>query len=149
VSFETSKTPRSVVLAVSSSTIKRLSEYILLKILLMRSPHLYLNASEFTLTAKKIRIKTRTQRRPVPIVVFEIRSLLVTGHETYQPGVNSRARRGTARCKDNDHPKSYSEQRRPSDMVPQSSRTMTANQPSIYRTFRFNYVFIHFHSMTS
>jgi hypothetical protein len=92
VSFETSKTPRSVVLAVSRSTIKRLSEYILLKILLLRSPHLYLSASKFILTAKEIRIKTRTQRRPVPIVVFEIRSLLVTRHGTYQPGVNSRPR---------------------------------------------------------
>jgi hypothetical protein len=92
VSFETSKTPRSVVLAVSSSTIKRLSEHILLKMMLLRSPRLYLSASEFTLTAKKIRIKTRTQRRPVPIVVFEIQSLMVTWHGTYQPGVNSRPR---------------------------------------------------------
>src|SRR6202795_123121 len=40
VPFETSKTPSSVVLAVFSSTIKRLSEYMILKILLLRSPSL-------------------------------------------------------------------------------------------------------------
>jgi len=40
-------------------------------------------------TAQEIRIKTRTQRRLVPIVVCEIHSLLVSGHGTYQPGLGS------------------------------------------------------------
>jgi hypothetical protein len=46
-------------------------------------------AADQTSTAKKTRIKTGTQRRLVPIVVFEIRSLLVSGYGTYQPGVTS------------------------------------------------------------
>jgi hypothetical protein len=48
-----------------------------------------LKLSESYSTAEEIRIKTRTQRRLVPIVVFEIRSLLVGANRTYQPGVNS------------------------------------------------------------
>ena len=53
VSFETSKTSRSVVLAVSSSTIKKLSEYMILKVLLLRSPRLYLSASKVTQPPKR------------------------------------------------------------------------------------------------
>jgi len=43
-------------------------------------------------TAKEIRIKFRTPRRLVPILVFRIRSLLITGNWTYQSGVKSGAR---------------------------------------------------------
>jgi hypothetical protein len=43
-------------------------------------------------TAKEIRIKTRTQPRLVPILGFEIRSLLVSGYGTYQPDVTFRPR---------------------------------------------------------
>src|ERR1700720_749692 len=43
VPFETSKTSRSVVLAVSSSTIKKLREYIILKVFLLRSLRKLLN----------------------------------------------------------------------------------------------------------
>ena len=53
VPFETSKTSRSVVLAVSSSTIKKLSEYMILKVLLLRSPRLYLSASKVTQPPKR------------------------------------------------------------------------------------------------
>src|ERR1700732_1932886 len=53
VPFETSKTSRSVALAVSSSTIKKLSEYMILKVLLLRSPRLYLSASKVTLPPKR------------------------------------------------------------------------------------------------
>src|ERR1700730_9825495 len=74
VPFETSKTFRSAVLAVSSSRIKKLSEYMILK---------------DSCCDRRVRIKTRTQRGLVPIVVFEIRGLLVSGNRTYQPGVNS------------------------------------------------------------
>jgi hypothetical protein len=88
VPFETSKTSRSVVLAVSSSTIKKLSEYMILKILLFAIPASLVKRFKRCSTAKEIRIKARTQRRLVPIVVFEIRSLLVSGNGTYQPGVN-------------------------------------------------------------
>src|ERR1700724_3300112 len=53
VPFETSKTSRSAVLAVSSSTIKKLSEYMILKVLLLRSPRLYLSASKVTQPPKR------------------------------------------------------------------------------------------------
>ena len=53
VPFETSKTSRSVALAVSSSTIKKLSEYMILKVLLLRSPRLYLSASKVTQAPKR------------------------------------------------------------------------------------------------
>ena len=53
VPFETSKTSRSVALAVSSSTIKKLSEYMTLKVLLLRSPRLYLSASKVTQPPKR------------------------------------------------------------------------------------------------
>jgi len=89
VPFETSKTSRSVVLAVSSSTIKKLSEYMILKVLLFAIPASFVKRFQRCSTAKEIRIKARTQRRLVPIVVFEIRSLLVSGNGTYQPGVKS------------------------------------------------------------
>src|ERR1700688_41847 len=89
VQFEISKTSRSVALAVSSSTIKKLSECMILKVLPLRSSRLLLKRFESYSTAKEIRIKTRTQRRLVPIVVFEMRSLLVSRYGTYQPGVNS------------------------------------------------------------
>jgi hypothetical protein len=58
VPFETSKTSRSVVLAVSSSTIKKLSEYMILKVLLLRSPRLYLSASKVTQLPKRSESKT-------------------------------------------------------------------------------------------
>jgi hypothetical protein len=53
VPFETSKTSRSVVLAVCSSTIKKLSEYMILKVLLLRSPRLYVSASKVTQPPKR------------------------------------------------------------------------------------------------
>src|ERR1700722_12536331 len=52
VPFETSKTSRSVALAVSISRIKKLSEYMILK-LLLRSPRLYLSASKVTQPPKR------------------------------------------------------------------------------------------------
>jgi hypothetical protein len=89
VPFETSKTSKSVVLAVFSSTIKKLSEHMILKVLLFAIPASFVKRFQRCSTAKEIRIQARTQRRRVPIVVFEIRSLLVSGNETYQPGVKS------------------------------------------------------------
>ena len=89
VPFETSKTFRSAVLAVSSSRIKKLSEYMILKASPIAIAASLLKRFKSYSTAKEIRIKTRTQRRLVPIVVFEIRGLLVSGNRTYQPGVNS------------------------------------------------------------
>jgi hypothetical protein len=53
VPFETSKTFRSAVLAVSSSRIKKLSEYMILKAFLLRSPCLYLSVSKVTQPPKR------------------------------------------------------------------------------------------------
>jgi hypothetical protein len=92
VPFETSKTSRSFVLAVSSSTIKKLSEYMIVKVLLFAIPASLGKRFQRCSTAKEIRIKARTQRRLVPIIVFEMRSLLVSGNGTYQPGVKSGSR---------------------------------------------------------
>ena len=89
VPFDTSKTSRSFVLAVSSSTIKKLSEYMIFKVLLFAIHASLVKRFKSYSTAKEIRIKARTPRRLVPIVVFEIRSLLVSGNGTYQPGVKS------------------------------------------------------------
>ena len=65
------------VLAVSSSTIKKLSEYMILKVLLFSIPASLVKRFKSYSTAKEIRIKARTPRRLVPIVVVEILSLLV------------------------------------------------------------------------
>jgi len=53
---------------------------------------LYLASSvNFNSAAKEIRIKARTQRL-VPIVDIEMRSLLISGSRTYQPGAESGTR---------------------------------------------------------
>jgi hypothetical protein len=86
-----SKTYRSLLLALSSSTIKKPSEYIVL------TPRFVITASllkRFPIhsSAKEIRIKTGTPRRLVPIVALRIRSLLVICNRTYQSSDKSSAR---------------------------------------------------------
>jgi hypothetical protein len=87
------KTWRSRLLAVSSSTIKKPSGYIILKIpLFFAITAFLLKRFNILSTAKEIRIKFRTPRWLVPIVVLRIRRLLVTRNWTYQSGVKSGAR---------------------------------------------------------
>ena len=57
VRSETSKTSRSVVLAVSSSTIKKLSECMVVKVLLLRSSRLYLRAAKVIQPPKRSELK--------------------------------------------------------------------------------------------
>ena len=86
----TSKTYRSLLLAVSSSKINNPSEYIILKLpLFVAITVSLLKRFRIHSTAKEIRIKSRTPRWLVPISVFRIRGLLVIWNGTYQSGVVS------------------------------------------------------------
>jgi hypothetical protein len=75
-----SKTYRSLLLAVSSSTINKLSEYIIFKLPLFAIIASLLECFPNHSTAKEIRIKCRTSRWLVKTVVLRIRSLLVIWH---------------------------------------------------------------------
>jgi hypothetical protein len=79
------------------------------KVLLCVFPAYLVKRFKSDSTAKEIRIKARTPRRLVPIVVVEMRRLRVSGNGTYQPGVKCGPRGGTTRGKDNSRPKSYCE----------------------------------------
>jgi hypothetical protein len=79
------------------------------KVLLCVIPAYLVKRFKSDSTAKEIRIKARTPRRLVPIVVVEMRRLRVSGNGTYQPGVKCGPRGGTTRGKDNSRPKSYCE----------------------------------------
>src|ERR1700693_2617095 len=80
----TSKTYRSLLLAVSRSTINTPSEYIYYNILFLRSPQALLGHFTIYSTAKEIRIKSGAPRCLVLTVVFGMRSILVIGNWTYQ-----------------------------------------------------------------
>jgi hypothetical protein len=84
-----SKTLRSLLLAVCSSTISEPSGYILLKFLSF-SVTIFLRARNYS-TAKEI-AKCRTPRWLIRTVVFRIRSLPVSWNWTWQSGVESSAR---------------------------------------------------------
>src|SRR5262249_8025917 len=86
----TSKTSRSLLLEVSSSTINKPSEYMILKIpIFLRSPRLCQKHCPIQL-ATQIRIKSWTPHWLVPTVVFKIDSRLVIWNWLYQ----SRAKPG-------------------------------------------------------
>jgi hypothetical protein len=76
----TSKKYRSLLLAVSSSTINKLSEYIIFKLPLFAIIASLLGCFPNHSTAKEIRIKCRTARWLVKTAVLRIRSLLVICH---------------------------------------------------------------------
>jgi hypothetical protein len=88
----TSNTYRSLLLAVSSSTINEPSGYMILKLLLSRSPASFVRTFPIHSTAKEMRIKSRTPRWLVPSVVLRISSLLVIRSWTCQSFGKSGAR---------------------------------------------------------
>jgi hypothetical protein len=92
VPFAASKTLRSVVLAVSNSTTKKINECIKVKILVLTISAFLVKRCKSWSTAENIRIKARTPRRLVPIAVSESSSLPIGGNGTDQLGFKAGSR---------------------------------------------------------